>query len=94
MRPHITAYGLAAPRLRRPPGHYLRTDMSVATSGDHLPAAFVRARDAPGVDRILLGTHHPYEEMGESPAFLGDPPLTDEEADLIFEGNAAPLGLR
>ena len=91
-RPHIKADGAAVPDLRFPPSHYLRTNMWVSTSGNYLPAAFACTRAALGVDRIVLGTDHPYEEMHESLAFLRDLHLSPSEADRIFEGNAAGLG--
>ena len=75
-----------------PPSHYLRTNMWVSTSGNYLPAAFACTRDALGIDRIVLGTDHPYEEMDESLAFLRDLRLSPSEAEQIFESNAAGLG--
>ena len=65
-RPHIKADGAAVPDLMHPPSYYLRTNMWVSTSGNYLPAAFVCTRDALGIDRIVLGTDHPYEEMKEA----------------------------
>ena len=91
-RPHIRADGAAVPELLHPPSFYLRTNMWVSTSGNYLPAAFACTRDALGVDRIVLGTDHPYEEMGESLAFLRDLQLSPSEAAELFEGNAAGLG--
>ena len=91
-RPHIKADGAAVPDLRHPPSYYLRTNMWVATSGNYLPAAFACTRAALGIDRIVLGTDHPYEEMDESLAFLHDLQLSPSEADQVFEGNAVGLG--
>jgi predicted TIM-barrel fold metal-dependent hydrolase len=91
-RPHIKADGAAVPDLRFPPSHYLRTNMWVSTSGNYLPAAFACTRDALGIDRMVLGTDHPYEEMDESLAFLSDLELSQLEADQVFEANAAGLG--
>ena len=91
-RPHIRADGAAVPELLHPPSHYLRTNMWVSTSGNYLPAAFACTRDALGIDRIVLGTDHPYEEMDESLTFLSGLGLSTSEAAELFEGNAAGLG--
>ncbi len=91
-RPHIRADGAAVRGLLHPPSFYLRINMWVSTSGNYLPAAFACTRDALGIDRIVLGTDHPYEEMHESLAFLSDLQLSPSEAEQIFERNAADLG--
>ena len=44
--------------------------MWVSTSGNYLEAAFDCTRAALGMDRILLGTDHPYDSMQECMAFL------------------------
>lgn len=93
VRPHIKADGAVVPDLEHPPSHYLRHNMWVSTSGNYLPAAFTCTRDALGMDRIVLGTDHPYEEMGEAMAFLDGLGLPEAEAELLFEGNAAELGV-
>ena len=91
-RPHIKADGAVVPELLHPPSYYLRINMWVSTSGNYLPAAFACTRDALGIDRIVLGTDHPYEEMHESLAFLSDLQLSPSETEQIFERNAADLG--
>ena len=91
VRPHIRADGAAVPDLKHPPSHYLRHNMWVSTSGFYLPAAFACTRDALGMDRIVLGTDHPYEEMREAMAFLGGLGLSEADAGLLFETNAAAL---
>jgi 2,3-dihydroxybenzoate decarboxylase len=92
VRPYIKADGAAVPNLRHPPSHYLRTNMWVSTSGNYLPSAFVCTRDALGMSRIVLGTDHPYEDMGECMDFLGGLSLGDEEAVKLYQANAAALG--
>jgi predicted TIM-barrel fold metal-dependent hydrolase len=91
-RPHIRADGAAVPDLRHPPSFYLRTNMWVSTSGNYLPAAFACTREALGIDRIVLGTDHPYEEMQESLSFLRGLELSLPDSERIFAGNAAALG--
>lgn len=72
--------------------HYLKTNLWVTTSGNYLPAAFVCSRDALGLDKILLGTDFPYEDMGDCMAFLNGLPLSEEERTKLYEANARALG--
>ena len=67
--------------------------MWVSTSGNYLPAAFKCTREALGMDRILLGTDHPYDSMAECQGFLDSLGLTDEEEALLYNKNAAALGV-
>ena len=45
-----------------------------------------------GMDRILLGTDFPYEEMEDCMKFLRSLPLTDDEKSKLYEENAKALG--
>jgi predicted TIM-barrel fold metal-dependent hydrolase len=94
VRPHIKAADPeAVPELRRLPSDYLRDNMLVTTSGNYLPGAFHCAREALGMDKILLGTDHPFEEMDECMAFLEGLRLVEEDRERLYRGNAAALGL-
>ena len=92
VRPHIKADGAAVPDLAHPPSHYLRHNMWVSTSGNYLPAAFECTRSALGMDKIVLGTDHPYEDMDECMAFLRGLSLEQADAEQMYESNAAVLG--
>ena len=94
MRPHIKADGAAVPDLKHPPSYYLRTNMWVSTSGNYLPAAFDCTREALGIERIVLGTDHPYEEMNESLAFLSGLELSSSEADRALRRKRRRSGIR
>ncbi len=72
--------------------HYLKKNLWVTTSGNFLPAAFVCSRDGLGMDRILLGTDFPYEDMVPSMEFLASLSLTDDEQTKLYEANARSLG--
>jgi predicted TIM-barrel fold metal-dependent hydrolase len=94
VRPHIKAADPdAVPALKRVPSEYLRDNMLVTTSGNYLPAAFWCTRDALGIDKILLATDYPYEEMHECTAYLNDLGLSDTDKQKLFHGNAAALGM-
>jgi hypothetical protein len=93
VRPYIKADGAAVPDLKHPPSHYLRTNMWVSTSGNYLPAAFHCTREALGIDRIVLGTDHPYEFMHECMDFLAGLSLTEDEQARLYTTNGAALGI-
>jgi predicted TIM-barrel fold metal-dependent hydrolase len=45
------------------------------------------------MEKILLGTDYPYEEMTESLAFLDGLGLSEKDKELLYLGNAARLGI-
>ncbi len=92
-RPHVVSDVGATPPLAKKPSDYLRSNMWVSTSGNYLAAAFECTRQALGMERIVLGTDHPYDSMKECLAFLGDLRLSAEEASLLYEKNAQALGV-
>jgi predicted TIM-barrel fold metal-dependent hydrolase len=92
-RPHVISDIGATPTLKRKPSDYLKTNMWVSTSGNYLPAAFKCTREALGMDRILLGTDHPYHSMAECQGFLDGLGLSEEEELLLYETNPAALGV-
>ena len=91
--PHVVADTGATPPLKRKPADYLRDNMWVSTSGNYIPAAFKCTREALGMDRILLGTDHPYDSMKDCLAFLESLELSADEKSLLYGKNAAALGL-
>ena len=90
-RPHVKNDKNALMPLKRKPSYYLRDNMVVSTSGNYLPAAFRCTREALGMDKILLGTDYPYEDMSEAFAFLEGLGLAADEKDLLYGGNARSL---
>jgi predicted TIM-barrel fold metal-dependent hydrolase len=93
VRPYIKADGAAVPDLEHPPSHYLRNNLWVSTSGNYLTAAFNCTKEALGIDRIVLGTDHPYEDMDECMGFLAGLNLTADEQTRLYSTNAAALGV-
>ena len=93
VRPHIKAADPdAVPDLKRVPSEYLRDNMLVTTSGNYLPAAFECTRDALGMDKILLGTDYPYEEMDECVAFVEGLGLNEEDREHLYYRGPSSLG--
>jgi predicted TIM-barrel fold metal-dependent hydrolase len=93
VRPHLKAADPdVVPDLKRVPSDYLRDNMVVTTSGNYLPAAFNCTREALGMDKILLGTDYPYEEMGDCMRFLEGLGMSEDEKTQLYQGNATRMG--
>jgi predicted TIM-barrel fold metal-dependent hydrolase len=93
VRPYIKADGAAVPNLAHTPSYYLRNNVWVSTSGNYLAAAFHCTREALGMSRIVLGTDHPYETMGECMEFLAGLSLSSEEQEQLYSTNGNVLGI-
>jgi predicted TIM-barrel fold metal-dependent hydrolase len=92
-RPHAKADKGAVVPLEHKPSDYFRGNFAVTTSGNYLHAAFACTRDALGMERIMLGTDYPYEDLDECFAFLNSLGLSEGEEFDLYEGNAARLGI-
>jgi uncharacterized protein len=84
----------ARPDLERMPSGYLKENVFVTTSGNYLPAAFMCAYEALGIERILLATDYPYEDSNECVQFLEGLPITQEDRDKIYSRNAGQFAIR
>jgi uncharacterized protein len=95
--PYVHAYHQAdqgsTVQLKRKPSDYLKSNMWVSTSGNYLPAAFACTRDALGMERIVLGTDHPYESMVDCMSFLESLALSPDDKAKLYWQNAASLGM-
>jgi predicted TIM-barrel fold metal-dependent hydrolase len=81
------------PEILKKPSEYLRSNLYVTTSGNYYEPAFRCTCEALGIDRILLGTDYPYEEMSDCMHFLERINLTDQERDKIYFLNAKRIGI-
>ena len=91
VRPHFKSDPGNVPELKRKPSDYLKENMFMTTSGNYLEPAFMCAKAAMGVERILLGTDYPYEDSGECMDFLRGLPLREKERNAIYRENAAKI---
>ncbi len=95
-----TAYrqGYAQPNPEIGPGskelasHYVLRNMWVTTSGNYLPEAYYCTRDAIGLEKILLATDYPFEQLNLGIDFIKALPIAEEERARVCESNAAALG--
>lgn len=92
-RPHAKEDKDAVVSLRRKPSDYLRDNFMVTTSGNYLEAAFRCTRDALGIENIMLGTDHPFDDPKECFAFLDGLGLSEAERFALYQGNAARVGI-
>ena len=72
--------------------HYVRSNLWVTTSGNYLPAAYYCTRDTLGLERMLLATDYPFEQMRLGIDFMKELPISDEERTQVCEGSARSLG--
>lgn len=78
----------ARPKLDKKPSEYLLDNFFITTSGNYYQPAFSCAYEAMGVDRILLGTDYPYEDMEECIEFIDTLPISKEDKEKINWLNA------
>ena len=96
-----TAYrqGYSKPNAEIGPGskelasHYVLNNMLVTSSGNYLPEAYYCTRDALGLEKILLATDYPFEQMHLGIDFIKGLPISDAERQQVCERNALALGL-
>jgi len=93
VRPHFKTDPGFLPDLKQMPSDYLKKNMFVTTSGNYLEPAFMCTKDALGVERVLLGTDHPYEDSSECMQFLEGLPISQEDKDKIYSINANQFGI-
>ena len=51
------------------------------------------AKEAMGIERILLGTDFPYEDPGECMQFLEGLLISQNEKDKVYSLNASQVGI-
>jgi predicted TIM-barrel fold metal-dependent hydrolase len=83
----------ARPKLAKKPSHYLRENVYVTTSGNYFKGAFMCTYEAVGIDRILLSTDYPYEDLDECIQFIEGLPITQGEREKIYSLNAQRIGI-
>jgi len=90
---HIPTDPSVAPPLKRLPSDYLRDNMLASTSGNYSPAAVVCTRSGLGAERMVIGTDHPFENMGACMGFLEKQPMTEVERENLYWKTAASIGM-
>ena len=71
--------------------YYVKKNLWVTSSGNYLPAAYYCTRDALGLDKIVLATDYPFEQMRQGIDFIKNLPISDEEKTQVCETNTVEL---
>lgn len=67
---------------------YFKSNIYVTTSGNMSPAAFACAQAVLGMDHILFGSDHPFEEAEDMVRFVDELPLGQTDRELLYVRNA------
>lgn len=81
------------PRISKKPSEYLKSNIFVTTSGNTYEPAFRCTYETFGIDRILLGTDDPYEEMDDCIQFLQRMDLSEQDKEKIYYLKAKQIGI-
>jgi len=68
--------------------YFKRRNILMTTSGIYDPAVIKFMIDCIGIDSILFATDYPYEEFAEEYNFINNLPISEEQKEQIFHGNA------
>jgi len=74
--------------------YYFKNNIWVTTSGNMCNEAFACARNVLGLDRILVGSDFPYEDINEMLQFVKDLPLGEADRKKLYYENAEALGIK
>jgi 2,3-dihydroxybenzoate decarboxylase len=78
-------------RMAHHPSYYIKNNIYITTSGGFQPEAMVCAIMALGVERILFANDYPHYPLAKTMSHMASCPLTDEQLELIYHGNAERL---
>lgn len=80
---------------QKAPSEYFKTNIWVTTSGNFSQPAFNCAYQAFGIEHIMFGTDYPMESMIESVDFVDHLPISFDDVNKLYHGNAAQyFGIR
>jgi len=68
--------------------YFKRRNILMTTSGIYDPSVINFLIECIGIDSILFATDYPYEEFAEQYHFINNLPLSKEQKEQIFHGNA------
>jgi predicted TIM-barrel fold metal-dependent hydrolase len=88
VRPHMAD---ARPKIAKKPSEYLKNNMFVTTSGNYYQPAFMCTYQAIGVERIMLATDYPFEDMADALQFLEGLAISQKDKESIYYSNCKKL---
>lgn len=78
-------------KIEKLPSEYIRTNVSMTTSGVFSDTALRCALDAVGVDNIVFATDYPFEETSVACAWIDNAAISDAERSKVCFDNANKL---
>jgi 5-carboxyvanillate decarboxylase len=77
-----------APKLQRKPSEYFKDNFVITTSGQESHLALEFSIKALGVENVLWAIDYPYQPTTPAVEFMDSAPVTDEQRELLYHGNA------
>jgi len=75
-------------RMKRRPSEYFRDHFVVTTTGMNFPAPLKAAIAVLGIDNVLFGIDHPYEEQAEEVAKFEAMSFSEADKKKLYQTNA------
>ena len=89
-------FGMPDPEIgtyKNEPGYYIGKNLWATSSGNFLPQALYLTKDVMGIDKVMVATDHPYEDVPKGIDMIRkDDKLSEEEKTAFLGGNAQALG--
>jgi len=79
---------LARPKLKMAPSEYFKRNFYITTSGVNWNPPLLYAIQVLGADRVMFAIDYPYQETMEAVKWMNDAPISHEDKEKIFHGNA------
>jgi len=79
------------PVLKKKPSEYLTENFYITSSGQFNVPSFICSIDSLGIDRLLLGSDYPFEDLKESTDFMKALPVSNDHMEKIMNQNGKSL---
>ena len=76
------------PKLKKKPSDYFKEHFYITTSGMNWDPTLLFAINVLGADRVIWAIDYPYQEAMEATNWMNNAPISDEDKEKIFHGNA------
>ena len=78
----------SSPKLKLAPSEYFKRNFVITTSGQESHLALEYSIKVLGIDNILWAIDYPYQPSAPAVAFMDSAPVSDEEREKLYHGNA------
>jgi predicted TIM-barrel fold metal-dependent hydrolase len=76
------------PALQQRPSDYFKQNFKITTSGMNWHPVLQFCLAVLGADNIMFAIDYPYQDSEEAVEFMNTAPISDEDKEKIFHGNA------